>query len=107
MALPIHLVEQVDVIGQLLHRVLHLIFQLLLLHRTSASSKSGPYRSEINGRVMRPDYRQGMGHGGHSGVMVEAFEVLPRRLTPVDDGVRTRRPVIGLRSCLDVNAVKH
>ena len=52
---------------------------------------------------MRPDHRQGMGHDGDSGVSVEALEVLPRRLAPVDDGVRMWRAVIGLRSHLPVD----
>ena len=56
---------------------------------------------------MRSDYRQGMGHGGDSGIAVEAFEVLPLCLAPVDDGVRTRRPVVGLRSYLHVDVVQH
>ena len=48
-----------------------------------------------------------MGHGEDSGVAVETFEVLPHRLAPVDDGVRTRWPVVELRSYLHVDAVKH
>jgi len=56
---------------------------------------------------MRLDYCQGMGHGRDSGIAVEAFEVLQRLLTPVDDGIRTRWPIVGLRSCLHVDAVKH
>ena len=41
------------------------------------------------------------------GVTVEAFEVLPRRLAPIDDGVRTWQPVVGLRSHLHVVTVEH
>jgi len=48
-----------------------------------------------------------MGHGEDSGVAVEAFEVLPHRLVPVDDDVWMRWPIVGLRSCLHVDAVKH
>ena len=87
MALPVHLAEQVDVSSHPLRRVLHLIFKLLLLRHTSPSGKFGPYRSQIDGRVIRLNYCQGMGHGGDSGITVEAFEVLPRHLAPVDDGV--------------------
>ena len=39
--------------------------------------------------------------------MVEAFKVLPRRLAPVDEGVQTRWPAIGMRSHLHVNTVEH
>ena len=48
-----------------------------------------------------------MGHSGGSGVAVVALEVLPCRLAPIDEGVRTGRPVVGLRSYLHVNAVEH
>ena len=44
---------------------------------------------KVNGRVMGPDHRKGVSNGGDDGIAVEAFEVLPRRLTPIDDGVRT------------------
>ena len=56
---------------------------------------------------MRPDHRQGMGHSEDSGVLVEALEVLPRRLASVDDGVRTWWTIVGLRIYLQVDAVKH
>ena len=39
--------------------------------------------------------------------MVEAFEVLPRRLVPINDGVWTQRPTVGLRSHLHVDTVEH
>ena len=48
-----------------------------------------------------------MHHDGYSGVLVEAFEVLPHRLAPINDGVRTGWPVVGLRSYLHVDAVEH
>ena len=57
LALSIHLAEQINVTGQLLHRVLHLIFQLLLLCRTHPSSESGPNLLKIDGRVVGPDHR--------------------------------------------------
>ena len=47
-----------------------------------------------------------MCNGGDDGIVVEAFEVLPRRLAPIDDGVRTRWPIVGLRSYLYIDAVK-
>ena len=82
-AIALRLAKQVDVVGQLLRRVLHLIFQLLLLRRTHPSGESGPYRSKIDGRVMSPDHRQGMHHDEDNDISVEAFEVLPRRLALV------------------------
>ena len=48
-----------------------------------------------------------MCNGGDGGITVEAFEVLPRHLTPIDDGVWTRWLVVGLRSYLEVDAVEH
>ena len=48
-----------------------------------------------------------MCNGGDDGITVEALEVLPRRLAPFDDGVWTRRPIVGLRSHLQVDAVEH
>jgi len=44
---------------------------------------------------MRLDNHQGMGHDGDSGISVEALEVLPHRLAPVDDGVQTWWPIVG------------
>ena len=38
---------------------------------------------------------------------MEVHEVLPRRLAPIDDGVRTWRLVVGLRGHLHVNTVEH
>ena len=88
LAVTVYFAEQVDIADQLLCRILHLIFQLLLLCRTRPSSESSPYRSKIDGRVVRPDHRQGMGHDGDSGILVGALEVLPCHLALVDDGVR-------------------
>ena len=55
LALTVYLTEQIDIAGQLLCRVLHLILQLLLLRRTRPrtrpSGKSGPYRLKIDRRV--------------------------------------------------------
>ena len=48
-----------------------------------------------------------MCNGGDGGVAVEAFEVLPRLLTPVDDGVWARQPAVGLRSHLHVDIVEN
>ena len=48
-----------------------------------------------------------MCNGGDDGIAVEAFEVLPRRFAPLDDGVRTLPPIDGLRSRFQVDAVEH
>ena len=48
-----------------------------------------------------------MCNGGNGGIMVEAFELLPRRLAPIDDGVRTWWPTIRLRSHLHIDIVEH
>ena len=48
-----------------------------------------------------------MCHDGDIGVLVEAFEVLLHRLTPINDGVRTGKPVVGLRSYLNVDTIEH
>ena len=89
MVITVYLAEQIDIAGQPLRRVLHLIFQLLLLRRTGPSGEYGPYRLKIDGRVVRLDHCQGMCDDGDRDVSVEAFEVLPRRLASVNDGVRT------------------
>ena len=106
MAITAYLAEQIDIAGHPLRRILHLIFQLLF-RRTRPSGESGLYRSEIDRRVVGPDHRQGMRHDGDSGVSVEAFEVLPRRLAPVNDGVWMGRPIVGLRSYLHIDTVEH
>ena len=107
MALTVNLAEQIDIADQPLRRVLHLIFQLLLLRRTRPSGESGPYRSKIDCRVVRPDHRQGMRHDGDSDISVEAFEVLPCCLAPVNDGVQMGRPIVRPRSYLHVDTVEH
>ena len=48
-----------------------------------------------------------MGNDRDSGILVEALEVLPRRLILDDDGIRMGRPVVGLRSYLHVDTVEH
>ena len=78
-----------------------------MLRRTCSSSESGSYRLKVNGRVMGPDHRQGVCNGGDDGVVVEAVEVLPRRLAPLDDGVQTWWSTVGLRSHLQVDIVEH
>ena len=107
MAIAVHLAEQVDVTGQFLRRVFHLIFQLLMLRRARPFGKSSPYYLKVNDWVLGSDHCKGVGNGGDGGVAVEAFEVLPRRLVPIDDGVRTRRPTVGQRSHFQVDAVEH
>ena len=78
-----------------------------MLHLACPSGESSPYRLKVNGWVVGPNHRKGVSNSGYDGIVVEAFEVLPRRLAPIDDGVRMRRPVVGLRSCLHVDAIKH
>ena len=56
---------------------------------------------------MRLDHRQGVHHDRDIDVMVEAFEVLPRRLAPIIDGIRMGRPIVGLRSYLHVDTIEH
>ena len=48
-----------------------------------------------------------MCHDGDSNVSVEAFEVLPRRLAPVNEGVQMGQPIVGLRSYLHIDTVEH
>ena len=48
-AIALRLAKQVDVVGQLLRRVLHLILQLLVLRLAHPSSESGPYHLKVNG----------------------------------------------------------
>ena len=98
--IAVRLAEQVDVADQLLRRVLHLILQLLVLRLAHPFDESSPFRLKVNGWVVGPDHRKGMSNGGNNGVAVEALEVLPRRLAPFDDGVRTWWPAVGLRNHL-------
>ena len=46
-----------------------------------------PYRLKVDGWVMGPNNYEDMSSDGHNGVAVENLEVLPRCLTPLDDGV--------------------
>ena len=49
-----------------------------------------------------------MSNGGNYDIVVEALEVLPRRFTPLDDGVRTLPPAVGLGGQLcNTLGVKH
>ena len=57
-----------------------------------------PYRLKVDSWVMGPNHREDMSSDGHNGITVEALEVLPRCLAPLDDGVRTLPPAIGLSS---------
>ena len=107
LALTVCLTEQIDIAGQLLRRVLHLVLQLLLSRHTCPSSKSGPYRLKVDRRVVGLNHRQGVCRDGDSGIAVEAFEVLLHYIASVDDGVRMRRSIVGLRIYLQVDAVKH
>ena len=56
---------------------------------------------------MRPNHRKDLSSDGHDGIMVEALKVLPCCLAPLDDGVRTLPPAVGLSSHLQVDTVKH
>ena len=99
-AIAVRLAKQVYVAGQLFRRVLHLILQLLGLRLTQPFGESSPYRLKVNGWVVRLDHRKGVTNSGNNGIAVEALEVLPRRLAPLNDGVQMRRPTVGLRSHL-------
>ena len=57
-----------------------------MLHHLCPSGESGPYRLKVNGWVVGPDHLKGVSNGGNNGIVVEALEVLPRRLAPLDDG---------------------
>ena len=50
-------------------------------------AESSPYRLKVNGWIVGPNHRQGMSNGSNNGIAVEALEVLPHRLAPLDDGV--------------------
>ena len=56
---------------------------------------------------MGPNHRKGVSSDGHNSVTVEALEVLPRCLAPLDDGVRMLPPTVELNTQFQVNAVKH
>ena len=49
--------------------------------------KPAPYQLEIESGVVRPNHRKGMSSGGHNGIVVEVFEILPRCLASLDDDV--------------------
>jgi len=87
LALTIYLAKQIDIADHLLHHVLHLVRQLLLPYRTRPSSESGPYHFKVDRRVVGLNHRKGMCHDEDSDIMVEALEVLPHRLAPINDGV--------------------
>ena len=57
-----------------------------------------PYRLKVNGSVMGLDNHKDMSSDRHNGVTVEALEVLPHCLAPLDDGVRALPPAIELSS---------
>ena len=105
--ITVRLSEQVYIVGQLLRCVLHLILQLLGLRIAQSFGEPTPYRLKVDGWVMGPNHRKGMSSDGHNSVVVEALEVLPCCLAPVDDGVRTWWPVVGLRSYFHVDVVEH
>ena len=86
-AITAHLAEQVYIACQLLRCVLHLILQLLGLRLAQPFGEPAPYRLKVSGWIVGPNHRKGVGNGGHNGVAVEALEILPRRLAPLDDGV--------------------
>ena len=44
---------------------------------------------------MELNHREDMSSDGHDGIAVEALEVLPRCLAPLDDGVQTLPPIVG------------
>ena len=67
--------------------IFHLILQLLGLCVTQPFGKPAPYRLDIDSWVVGPNHRKGMSCGGHNGVVVEVFEILPRCLASLDDGV--------------------
>ena len=56
-----------------------------MLRLAYPSGESGPYRLKVNGWVVGPDHLKGMSNGGNNGVVVEALEVLPCHLAPLDD----------------------
>ena len=105
--ITVRLIEQVDVVGQLLRRVFHLILQLLVLCLAHPFGDSSPYRLKVNGWIVGPNHRKGVSNGGNNDIAVEALEILPRRFAPLDDGVRTRWPTVGLRSRRQVDTVEH
>ena len=73
--------------GQLLHYVLQLIFQLLGLRIAQFFGKPAPYRLKVDSWVMGPNHCEDVSSNRHNGVAVEALEVLPCCLAPLDDGV--------------------
>ena len=76
-----------------------------MLRLPHSSGESGPYRLKVNGWVVAPNHRKGVSNNGNNGVVVEALEVLPHCLAPLDDGVRTLPPAVGLDSRFQVDAV--
>ena len=55
---------------------------------------------KVNDRIVGPDHHKGVYNGRDDVVVVEALEVLLRRLAPINDGVWTRWPAVGLGSHL-------
>ena len=56
---------------------------------------------------MGSNHHKDISSDSHDGVMVEALKVLPCCLAPLDDGVRTLPPAVGLGSRFQVDAVQH
>ena len=56
---------------------------------------------------MGPNHRKGMSSGGQNDVAVEVFEVLPRCLASLNDGVRPLLPTIRTGRRFNVDAVQH
>ena len=97
-AITVRLTKQVDVIDQLFRHVLHLILQLLGLCLAQPFGESNPDRLKVNGWIVGPNHHKGVSSGGCNGIAVEALEVLPCCLAPLDDGVRTLLPVVELNT---------
>ena len=92
----IRLTKQIYVTGQFLCYVLHLILQLLGLRIAQSFGKTASYRLNVDGWIVGANNRKDMSSKGHNGVAVEDLEVLPRCLAPLDNGVRTLPPAVGL-----------
>ena len=60
---------------------------LLGLRIAQSFGEPTPYRLKVDGWVMGSNNCEDMSSDGHNGVAVENLEVLPRYLTPLDDGV--------------------
>ena len=87
--------------------IFNIILQLVGLRIAQPIGEPTTYQLDVDRRIVGPNHCKGMSSGGQNGVAVEIFEILPRCLASLNNGVWPLLPAVRMGRRFNVDAVEY